>query len=69
MSRFVGNTKDKFSCDEAHMKWCIRAFKPKFYATLSISFECLPQSENQIMALVCVRSITHSTKYQKAPFC
>ena len=28
-----------------------------------------PKLENQIMARVCKQSITHSTMYQKAPFC
>ena len=31
--------------------------------------ESQPQFENQIMARVYVRSITHSTMYQKASFC
>ena len=33
------------------------------------SLECITQFENQIIAWVCLRSITHRTLYKKAPFC
>ena len=46
---------------------------PYFIWWLVTSMQCIrespPQFENRIMAQVYVRSITHSTMYQKAPFC
>ena len=37
--------------------------------TYNIIQESPPQFENRIMAPVYVRNNTHSTMYQKAPFC
>ena len=39
------------------------------WPSLYLIQESPPQFQNQFMAWVYVRSITHSTMYQKAPFC
>ena len=54
----------------AYQVFLLFTFEKKMWISSLLGIrESLSQFENQIMALVFVRSITRSTMYQKAPFC